>query len=294
MSIKTNIIEIKTEQYKSEQMSELNAQYTGRCTVLVKPTALDNFYRNKELDMKSIDETQKHDNEFALLVDVANNQHTALARFNGKTFVPLRHETKYLYHVKSRNIGQKFALEALLPSIESAPLVILKESVGIAKTFYALTTGLAQTLENNGDFSFDRILVARPNVKFDEDIGYLKGGEDEKIELLIRPIIDNLEQLTRTTPENKDGCITNSYVQDLFDREIITAQALAYMRGRSITNTWIIIDEAQNMTPAQAFGIISRAGIGSKIVLVGDPKQIDNPHLDSRTNGLSYVAAEKD
>jgi len=181
-----------------------------------------------------------------------------------------------------------------LPSIESAPLVILKESVGIAKTFYALTTGLAQTLENNGDFSFDRILVARPNVKFDEDIGYLKGGEDEKIELLIRPIIDNLEQLTRTTPENKDGCITNSYVQDLFDREIITAQALAYMRGRSITNTWIIIDEAQNMTPAQAFGIISRAGIGSKIVLVGDPKQIDNPHLDSRTNGLSYVAAEKD
>lgn len=297
MRIKAEAHCIRAEEYKTEQSAHLHDQYRGRCKVLTTSDAINSFYKNKQLDptaynlrVEGQEDYRFTINEFVLLVEEGHERNSALARFDGNKFVPLSCESKSPYGVRPRNVGQKFAQEALLAAVESAPLVILKGPAGTAKTFYSLAAGLEQVLNNN-ESGLTRILVARPNIKFDEDIGFLKGTEEEKIGPLIRPVFDNFEQLTRTASK-KDGTNISSYAQDLFDRGIVTAQALAYMRGRSITNTWIIIDEAQNMTPTQAFGIVSRCGEGSKIILAGDPEQIDSPHLDARTNGLSY-ASEK-
>lgn len=200
------------------------------------------------------------------------------------------------------------AMHALLDSLESSALTILMGDAGTAKTFLSLACGLEQTVGE--DPKYRSMLVVRPNVKFDETVGFLKGSEAQKINPLIRPIMDNLDQLTAVnsedygtkqgkggkkskfaTEEAEDKIVApNSYAQYLFDSGKIEAQAMEYMRGRSIRDRYMIIDEAQNMTPLQAFGIISRAGVGTKIILTGDPNQVDNPLLDSKTNGLTYAA----
>jgi len=135
-------------------------------------------------------------------------------------------------------------------------------------------------------------MVSRANVQFDEDIGFLPGSEQEKIAPLLRPVIDNLEVLVdrdekeryRNEKELRDK------VDELFERGIIMTEALNFIRGRSITQTYLIIDEAQNLTPRQVKGIITRVGQGTKVILIGDPEQIDHPLLDVRTNGLVYAA----
>lgn len=193
-------------------------------------------------------------------------------------------------------------------NLGSSALTILMGDAGTAKTFLSLACGLEQTVGE--DPKYRSMLVVRPNVKFDETVGFLKGSEAQKINPLIRPIMDNLDQLTAVnsedygtkqgkggkkskfaTEEAEDKIVApNSYAQYLFDSGKIEAQAMEYMRGRSIRDRYMIIDEAQNMTPLQAFGIISRAGVGTKIILTGDPNQVDNPLLDSKTNGLTYAA----
>jgi len=131
-------------------------------------------------------------------------------------------------------------------------------------------------------------------VQFDEEIGFLPGTEQEKIAPFLRPIIDNLEILVdRNENERyKNEKELKDKIDELFDEGVITAEAMNFIRGRSITNTFLIIDEAQNLTPKQIKGIITRVGKGTKVVLLGDPQQIDHPLLDEKTNGLSY-ASEK-
>ena len=174
---------------------------------------------------------------------------------------------------------------------EEAPLVIVKGMAGTAKTFYSLAVGLHAMLEQEQP-AYRRILISRPNVHFDDDIGFLPGDEGEKIAPLLRPVIDNLELLVDQNEDERfaDEVSLSGKVEELFDRDIVSAQALNFIRGRSVTKTYLIIDEAQNLTPKQAKGIITRAGIGTKIILLGDPNQIDNPLLDERTNGLSYAS----
>lgn len=302
MRIKAGLVGIPAEEYRTEQVMTAKDQYKGRSEVFVTPDAIARFYRDGCLSPSDIisyvgnseDAVSLEMHEYLLLINSTDLKNTALARFDGADIVPLIYEKYRPYGVVPKNIGQKYAQEALMATVEDAPLVILKGPAGTAKTFYSLAVGLERVV-NRGEFT--RILVARPNIKFDEDIGFLKGSEEEKITPLIRPVMDNLEVLTGIREHSyKDGDdssaegIPNNYAQELFDDGYIVAQAMAYMRGRSISRTWVIIDEAQNMTPTQAFGIISRAGIGSKIILVGDPDQIDNPHLDNRTNGLSYAS----
>ena len=183
--------------------------------------------------------------------------------------------------------------EALMSSAEEAPLVIIKGMAGTAKTFYTLAVGLHSMMERE-EPAYRRILVSRPNVQFDDDIGFLPGDESEKIAPLLRPVIDNLELLVDQNEKERfsDEQSLAGKVEELFGRGIISAQALNFIRGRSVTKTYLVIDEAQNLTPKQVKGIITRAGTGTKIILLGDPNQIDHPLLDERTNGLSF-AAEK-
>ena len=142
------------------------------------------------------------------------------------------------------------------------------------------------------DRAYRKLLICRPNAQFDQDIGFLPGSEQEKISPLMRPIVDNLEILMdlEGKKEKRSEEELRSRIDYLFETGVIATEAMNFMRGRSITDTWLMIDEAQNLTPRQVKGIITRVGRGTKVVLLGDPAQIDHPLLDERSNGLSYAS----
>lgn len=299
--IKAQMLGIEAEDYMTEQAPESDKQYTGRAEVYVGEARFEAF---PETPLAPEDVYQVDENGARLAVKLVRNQFlilradqshakTQLARFDGTAIVPLAFKKKHPYGVTPRNVGQTFLQEALMASAEEAPLVIVKGIAGTAKTFYALACGLAAIMEADEPL-YRRILISRPNVHFDDDIGFLPGDESEKIAPLLRPAIDNLELLVDQNEKERfrDERSLAGKVEELFARDIISAQALNFIRGRSVTKTYLIIDEAQNLTPKQAKGIITRAGAGTKVILLGDPNQIDHPLLDDRTNGLSY-AAEK-
>jgi PhoH-like ATPase len=318
--IKADIIGIEVEEYRTDRVEATDKQYKGRREVFVESGVIAQFYQNGgTIERKKLkasgdeDYTDLAPNEFLLLKDEVNPKSSALARYNDQngSVEGLRYfdEKNGPWGVSARNIGQKFIFEALLAPVEVAPLVIIKGGPGTAKTFCALAAGLQQVLEPSASQRYRKMLISRPNIKFDEDIGFLKGTEWDKISPLLRPVFDNLETLMGKRTVKGAGKYDDDYghsdkfgdfaqdavnatISQLFERGLLSGEALAYFRGRSICDNYILVDESQNMTPEQAYGVISRAGEGSKIVLVGDVGQIDRPHLDSRTNGLSY-ASEK-
>lgn len=184
------------------------------------------------------------------------------------------------YYVKKRE--QKFALEMLRQ--DDIPLVTISGETGSGKTMLALAAGLEKVLEEG---TYKRILICRPNVPMGEDLGYLPGDETDKIAPYMRPVLDNLEQLLSSSEDSED--MIGSKIDYLFESRKIVTEAVAFLQGRSIVGQYIIIDEAQNLTPRQATGIVTRAGMGTKIVFTGDVNQINSPWLDSRTNGLTYT-----
>ena len=176
------------------------------------------------------------------------------------------------------------AVCALLVVMTSAQLAMVNDE----------TVDLRATLSDleAEERTYRKILVCRPNAQFDQDIGFLPGSEQEKISPLLRPIVDNLEILLDldSKKEKRTEEELRSRIDYLFTTGVITAEAMNFMRGRSITDTWLMIDEAQNLTPRQVKGIITRVGRGTKVILLGDPAQIDHPLLDEQSNGLSYAA----
>jgi PhoH-like ATPase len=297
MRFKADIMGVPAEEYKTLKAQDVSDQYKGRRDIHLKPGGIDEFYSKKHnsIDVDLIFDYDKMSelivNEFLVMTDVVTGK-SALGRYDGQKIVSLKYADAKPYDVVPRNVGQKFAFEALMTSADEAPLVIIKGGAGTAKTFCALAAGLEQVHNNFANSAYREVLIARPNVKFDEDIGYLKGSEMEKISPLLRPIYDNLKALFTLNKSKLDAKAMQAQIDYLFECGYITAEALAYFRGRSIHSCYTIIDESQNMSPIQAFGIITRAGVGSKIILLGDPKQIDNTYLDSKTNGLTY-ASEK-
>lgn len=299
--IKAQMLGIEAEDFTTEQAPEHDKQYTGRAEVYVDETLFDAFPERPLAPQEIYQVTADGErqtvaltaNQFLILHADQSHGKTQLGRFDGQRIVPLAFKKKHPYGVTPRNVGQTFLQEALMTSAEEAPLVIVKGIAGTAKTFYALACGLWAIMEQDAPV-YRRILISRPNVHFDDDIGFLPGDESEKIAPLLRPTIDNLELLVDQNEHERfrDEKSLAGKVEELFARDIVSAQALNFIRGRSVTKTYLIIDEAQNLTPKQAKGIITRAGVGTKIILLGDPNQIDHPLLDDRTNGLSY-AAEK-
>jgi PhoH-like ATPase len=298
--LKAQMLKIPAEDFTTEQSPRLEEQYTGRMDVYA-PGELMNDFRKKGMPADAVYVMNKEKkepvapeyNQFFIIHSDSDDKKTHLGRFNGKSVVPLVSLRAEPFGVRPKNVGQRFLQEALMQDAETAPLVIIKGTAGTAKTFYSLAVGLEQTLEVESK-TYRKILITRPNVQFDEEIGFLPGNEQEKIAPFLRPIIDNLEILVdRSEKERyKNEKELRDKIDELFDRGVITAEAMNFMRGRSITHTYLIIDEAQNLTPRQVKGIITRVGKGTKVVLLGDPQQIDNPLLDERTNGLSY-ASEK-
>ncbi len=299
LRIKADILGIQAEDFTTEQVSPDDALYTGRAEVYL-PEELAKEFKKSGVPVEAVYEADENgekktpvltENEFLVLKLDQSSKKTLLGRVEGKRIVPLVYKKSRPYGVSPRNVGQYFIQEALMTGADKAPLVIIKGMAGTAKTFYSLAVGL-EKLYNNPNGEYRRIVISRPNAQFDEDIGFLPGDEQEKIAPLMRPVIDNLEQLLDSDEGRRyeNEMLLGDKVSEIFERGLIQTEALNFIRGRSIVKTYLIIDEAQNMTPGQVKGIITRAGRGTKIILLGDPQQIDRPFLNERTNGLSYAA----
>ena len=299
LRIKAQILGICAEDFTTDQVLEHENQYSGRCELYVPEEIFKDFKK------KGVPADQTYvlgedgenyvpklsENQFVVLKADQSAKKTQLGRVSGGVIRKLEYRKSAPYGITPRNTGQYFLQEALMQPAEKAPLVIVKGMAGTSKTFYSLAVGLEKLL-NHPTGEYRRILICRPNAQFDDDIGFLPGDEQEKISPLMRPVIDNLEQLIDSGEEERyrDEEELKGKVEEIFARGIIQAEALNYIRGRSIVKTYLIIDEAQNTTPDQIKGIITRAGKDTKIILLGDPNQIDRPFLDERTNGLSYAS----
>ena len=306
---------IYCEEYKSDQAPTGAQSYDGRCCLFVSEEEMQAFAATKKLNLNPAKDytAVKMDgetiistahkltvNEYIVLKNASNPSKTMLGRYDGRAVVPLSFyqgkETGRVYGIEPMNVGQIFALDALLAPAKVAPLVILKGPAGTAKTFLSMAAALAQTIDCwGGENTYRKILITRPNTKMDEDIGFLKGDEKDKVLPALRGLIDNVDNLSLAdkAPANdrqKDGVKTESVLDELLARGTIDAQAMAYMRGRSIQRQFIVCDEMQNATINQVLSLVTRTAEGSKIVLLGDPNQIDHPYLDQRTNGISYAA----
>ena len=299
LRIKAQILGICAEDFTTEQVFDHEKQYKGRTEVYV-PEEIFKEFKKKGIpceEVYQVDESGKRtevqltENQFVILRADQSSGKTHLGRVEGERIRKLEYKKSAPYGIHPRNAGQYFLQEALMQPAKNAPLVIVKGMAGTSKTFYCRALGLEMVLKNPAG-KYRRILVCRPNAQFDSDIGFLPGDEQEKISPLMRPVIDNLEQLIDSSEEERyrDEKELQGKIEEIFSRGLIQTEALNYIRGRSIVKTYMIIDEAQNMTPGQIKGIITRAGKDTKIILLGDPDQIDRPFLDERTNGLSYAS----
>lgn len=256
-------------------------QLTAVVDVEVDSQEIDAFFRDGSVAPKT---NGLGANASVMLRDQSNPSHTALGRFDAlkKQVLGLRVPREGVMGVRPRNKEQSFALDLLLD--ESVRLVTLVGKAGTGKTLLALAAGLKRTVE---DGAYTRMLVSRPVMPLGRDIGFLPGDVDEKLNPWMQPIFDNLEFLFSTG--SRKG--PRAYAE-LLESGQIQVEPLTYIRGRSLPQQYIIVDEAQNLTPHEVKTIITRSGDGTKIVLTGDPHQIDNPYVDSASNGLT-VAAER-
>ncbi len=281
LRIKADAIGLKVMDFEHEKIN-FDELFSGCRSLDVDGEIIDRLYEEKTIPAM-IDNF--YPNEYGLLIDKKDPKHTALGFYNNKGGFELLNgyfDKHAVWNIHPRNKEQKMALDLLMnPDIK---LVTLVGQAGSGKTLLALAAALETVMHQS---QYERILVSRPIVPLGNDLGYMPGDKDEKMKHWMQPIYDNLDYLMHGG--NKDTRSSSRKVDDLFNSRKIEVEALTYIRGRSIPRQFVIIDEAQNLTPHEVKTIISRAGEGTKMVLTGDPYQIDNPYLDSESNGLTYT-----
>ncbi|HWJ79917.1 MAG TPA: PhoH family protein [Niallia sp.] len=277
--VKADAIGLISEDFLSDRVVQNEDLYTGFVDIQVNLDILDRFYENGQLAISELGNYNFYPNQFLILKDVLGSSSSALAIVDSsrKYVKKLVFDHEHIWGIRPRNVQQTMAIELLLK--KDVPLVTLIGKAGTGKTLLALASGLMQT-EDFGDYK--KLLVARPIVPMGKDLGFLPGEKEEKLRPWMQPIFDNLEYLFNTKKPGELEAI-------LAGMGSIEVEALTYIRGRSIPDQFIIIDEAQNLTKHEVKTILTRVGDGSKIVLMGDPEQIDHPYLDAFNNGLSYV-----
>ena len=278
MRVRGDALGLQAVDYEPEQIS-VEELYSGNRELLVPPGTIDTFFAQNSV---VVDAPGLYANEFLTLKDDSGK--SALTRWDkasGKA-VPVKKLREGVWGIKPRNREQHFALDLLLN--DDIKLVTLVGKAGTGKTLLAIAAGLQKVTEEQ---VFSKLLVSRPIFPLGRDIGYLPGDIEEKLNPWMQPIYDNLELLLGLNKtDKKDG---RSYAE-LVDMGFVEIEPLTYIRGRSLPNVYMIVDEAQNLTPHEVKTIITRAGEGTKIILTGDPYQIDHPYLDSSNNGLTTVA----
>ena len=279
LRIKADAIGLVAEDYESDKV-DIEELYSGFAEQDAEPELIDRFHGQGWVESMR----EFHPNQFITLRDMANSSHTAIGRFDSvkRQIVPIKRLGREgVWSIHPRNREQLFALDALLD--DNVKLVTLVGKAGTGKTLLAIAAGLHKTAEEN---VYNRLLVSRPVFPMGKDLGFLPGDIEEKLTPWMQPIFDNVELLLSGHEAEKRH--SKGY-KELMAMGIMEIEPLTYIRGRSIPNQYLIVDEAQNLTPHEIKTIVTRAGEGTKVVLTGDPYQIDNPYVDSSSNGLTYV-----
>lgn len=275
LRIKADVLGIRAEDFYNDKV-DYDKLYSGIDEVFVSAQEMDKFYKEGRIRLGSSQPALP--NQFFLLKSHDNPSQSALARYSQGMLRTLAYAEASSWGIRALNKEQKFAFELLLN--DQIKVVTLVGRAGTGKTLLALAVGLEKVLEEN---AYGRLLITRPVTPMGEDLGYLPGTKEEKLRPWMQPIYDNLEFLFRNCSE------TFGVLQDMIRKGVVELEALTYIRGRSIPKQFIICDEAQNLSPHMIKTLITRVGEDTKIVLTGDPEQIDNPYLDASSNGLSYL-----
>jgi len=280
LRIRADALGIVSETYENQRVDDdrLDQPFAD---IEVETSVVDTFFQDGAVAPPSPEAIDA--NAAVMLRDRTNPSHTAIGRFDaGKgQIVALRIGRDGVLGLRPRNREQSFALDVLLD--DSIRLVTLLGKAGTGKTLLAIAAGLKRTTE---DGTYTRLVVSRPVMPLGRDIGYLPGDVDEKLNPWMQPIYDNLEFIFSNGGKGR----SSKGFLDLLESGTIQVEPLTYIRGRSLPNQYLIVDEAQNLTPHEVKTIITRCGEGTKIVLTGDPQQIDNPYVDHASNGLSVVS----
>ena len=281
LRIKADVLGLAAEDYETGRVF-LTQLYTGIIDLTVNAEKMARFRLEGELELNG--GTKYFPNEYCTLTEEANPKRTALTKVDhtGKKLVPILDCREGIWGIKPRNREQHFAFDALLD--DRIKLVTLMGEAGTGKTLMAMAAGLKRTVL---DREFRRLVVARPTISMGKELGFLPGSLDEKLSPWMQPIHDALELLSDLNMGSDHRRST-----DLMRSGTIVVEALSYIRGRSIANQFMVIDEAQNLTPLEVKTIVTRVGNGTKIVFTGDPYQIDNPYVDSSSNGFNYIISK--
>ena len=275
--VRADALGLVAEDYESGKVETEQLEHSVQ-EIVLSPSMFDAFASKQPLDI----DVQLNPNASCLLRNEYNPKQTFLARFDGRS-KQLRHlytPKQGVMGIRPRNLEQSFALDLLLD--DSIQLVTLLGKAGTGKTLLAVAAGLHKTAVSG---TYSKLLVSRPVMPLGRDVGYLPGTLEEKMSPWMQPIFDNLEYIFTSSKQES----SRSY-EELMASGIIQVEALTYIRGRSIPQQYMIVDEAQNLSVHEVRTIITRAGEGTKIVLTGDPNQIDSPLLDASSNGLTVVA----
>ena len=281
LRIKADAIGLLAEDYENDRVL-IKDLYTGMVELTVSAEKMASFRANSELELNGGKQYFPH--EYCTLIEETNPKRTALTKVDssGTKVVPIIDSREGVWGIKPRNREQHFGFDALLD--DRIKLVTLMGKAGTGKTLLAMAAGLKRTVM---DREFRRLVVARPTISMGKELGFLPGSLEEKLAPWMQPIHDALEMLGDLNMGHE-----HRRSGDLMRSGSIVVEALSYIRGRSIAHQFMIIDEAQNLTPLEVKTIITRVGQGTKIVFTGDPWQIDNPYVDSSSNGFNYIVSK--
>lgn len=278
LRIKADALGLDVEDYESDKV-DIEELYSGYTEITTDTEEIRNF---REKGLVKIDR-RLYPHQYVSLTNEIHSEYV-LGRYDAKRDAIVKvisEERSGIWRISPRNREQIFAMDALLN--DDIQLVTLVGKAGTGKTLLAVAASLYKTVDEN---IYSRVLVSRPTLPMGKDIGFLPGTVEEKLTPWMYPIVDNVELIMRK--DNRSSRHLRGY-RELVEMGILVIEPLTYIRGRSIHNQYLIVDEAQNLTPHEIKTILTRVGDGTKIVVTGDPYQIDNPYIDSASNGLTYV-----
>lgn len=280
LRIKADAVGLDAEDYETDKV-DIDELYTGTAEAVVFPEEIDLFFKQGFIPQDG----KFFPNQAITLVDALNPSHTALGIVKGDKIVPIaKIPGGCVSRIQPRNREQKFALDLLLN--DAIPLVTLVGKAGTGKTLLAIAAGLQKVADEH---LYTRLLISRPVIPMGRDIGFLPGDIEEKLTPWMQPLYDNFDLIFGTQDQSGKPAHWRRGHEELIELGMLQIEPLTYIRGRTIPKQFLVVDEAQNLTPHEVKTILTRAGEGTKVILTGDPDQIDNPYVDAASNGLTFV-----